>query len=172
MGCVTGNNLLQRYRVRIKIDRGDLGAAFNPFVNGFFVFNQITRVSGLALGESGVEELLEQGKRVKVTDGIIAYPTLSFQARMYDRNGLLVPEILRVWWQKRDEVTASIFVDITNRNWCPIYTLGYYGSTIKSLSLPDQEIGQATVGFIDASFEPVEVDFVDLGIQNLASFRV
>ena len=172
MGCVSGNNLLQRFRVRIKIDRGDLGSAFNPFVSGFFVFNQITKISGLSLGEIGIEEMLEQGKRVKVTDGIVAYPTLSFQARMYDRNGLLVPEILRAWWQKRDEVTASIFVDITTRNWCPIYTLGFYGSTIKSLSFPDQEMGQSQVGYVDASFEPVEMDFVDLGIQNLTSLRV
>lgn len=172
MGCVSGNNILQRYRVRIKIETGDLGSAFSPFVNGFFVFNQITKVTGLSLGESGVEEMLEQGKKVRIPDGIIQYPTLGIQARMYDKNALLVPEILRAWWSHRDEVTATIFVDITNRNWCPVYTIGYYGSVIRSLSLPDQEIGQSTVGYVEATFEPTEVDFVELGLQNLAAFRV
>lgn len=160
MACgPNGNDLLQRFRVRIKLEKGSLGA-YSPFANGMLAFSQITKLSGLNLGETGVEEFLEQDRVVRVSDGIQSFSPIEIQARLKDSNqASLVPEIFRMWREKKSEVVCSIFVDIVNRKWCPIYTLGFYGCTMLRLSFPDQEIGQLQIGYLDASFQPAYVDF-------------
>lgn len=155
MGC--GNALLIRYKVRIKDESSGLGGQpFDPM--GLITIKQISRVTGLGLGDEGTITLTEYNKIVTIPDGRRKLPNLGLQMRMDGSVAAIFHlTFFEDWWEERQSKTYTIAVDITKRDWTPILTLEYQGSSILSHNYEDQDLGAPRLGFVNMTFAPYDV---------------
>lgn len=155
MGC--NNALLTRYRVRIREENAGLGGqAFDPL--GLIVQKNIISVTGLSLGELGRISLLEYDKVVEIPDGRRRIPPLGMALRLDGSAGSLAQQLFfEQWWDDRSNITRTIIVDITKRDWSLLFRFEFLGCMINSFSFPDQDLGAPQLGVIQMGFSPYDV---------------
>lgn len=164
MAC--SNALLIRYRIRIL--PGDCSADNDPNMPPIpnppaNVIPNITRVTGISLGEEGEIEVPEWDRKARISDGKRTLPTLGMQLRV---DGELPPgsETLHFfarWFNFRHNTRFDILVDITRRDFSVMYTYQYVACEIRSFKQEDQELGATKIGLVDMDFAPYDVQLLD-----------
>lgn len=147
MACT--NIILARFTVIIK------GDGFAK--DGLPILNVI-QVSGLGVGDQGIVTVTEQDKVVEIPDGVRALPTLGLVFRLnksiYDE---AVKKGLFEWWENRATRVCDIYVNITDRNFCPQHTYLYQGCSIKSLLEDDKSVATPAVLTLNLQVKPYDV---------------
>lgn len=151
MAC--NNALMIRYRVRLT-PGCNVNPALLPLVPTGAIAN-ITRVTGISLGEEGEIEVPEWDRKSKISDGKRVLPVLGLQFRI-DGN-LNTFNFFSNWFRYRNDSFFNINVEITRRDWSVLHTYEYLDTEMRSFVQEDQELGATKLGLVDMSFSPYDV---------------
>lgn len=151
------NALLVRYKVRVE-EEAPTPAGCIPADPSVW-WKDITKVTGLGLGEEGEVDVPEWDRKVKVSDGKRDIKAMSMQMKIM--SDLTAFNFFLSWYQFRADACRGVYIDICDRAWNTIFTFKYTGVEMRGFNMEDQELGQTKLGYVDMMFSPYDVLMLD-----------
>lgn len=151
MAC--NNALMIRYRV--KANPGcNVNANVTPLIPAGPITN-ITRVTGISLGEEGEIEVPEWDRKSRISDGKRNLPVLGLQFRIDGNQNTF--NFFATYYRYRHDTYMTFLVDITRRDWQILHTYEFVDCEMRSFVQEDQELSATKLGLVDMAFSPYDV---------------
>lgn len=151
MAC--NNALMIRYRVK-PVAGCNVNAAVVPLIPAGSIAN-ITRVTGISLGEEGEIEVPEWDRKSKISDGKRTLPPLGLQFRIDGNQDVF--NFFMNYFRYRHDTYITFNIEITRRDWSILHVYEFKDCEMRSFVQEDQELGQTKLGLVDMAFSPYDI---------------
>lgn len=158
MSCCQ-NAILTRYRIRFEDECVPAGMV--EVSNPLKIWQAFTKVGNLALGDEGSVEVPEWDRKVKVADGIRVVNEVPMAFRVNSIAPGSEFAYIMEWTDKRAEICRTLYVDVCDRAWTPLWIWKFVGCQMMGLPKEeDKELGANKIAIWNFSLTPYDVSLL------------